>query len=76
MFKTEHVFEIPDAEVVNFCNALGKYGLKFKIGRIRNVPNIYNPFDTYHYRRIKVCATDRQVRKLCEEMEGEKESDF
>lgn len=36
MFKKTLVFSVEEKEVINFCRLLGRYGLRFKIGKLRS----------------------------------------
>ena len=59
------VFNIRDTEVIDFCRVLGEYGVKFQIGKIIHIfPEVTDPFDTKHYRRIAVITSNRKMNKI------------
>ena len=68
MFKKKFIFKIVDSEVLNFCKILGRYGVKFEIGKLHTVANADDPFRALHYRLIAVYASERQIKKLCDEL--------
>ena len=37
MFKRKLKFRVEDMEAINFCRILGKYGLKFELGKRRTI---------------------------------------
>ena len=71
MFKKKYVFNVIDSNVIDFCRVLGKYGLKFQIGKLHIIVNANDPFGTYHYRSIAVYASNRQAKKLYDEFNDE-----
>ena len=71
MFKKKYVFSVIDSNVIDFCRVLGKYGLKFQIGKLHTIVNTNNPFETCHYRSIAVHASNRQAKKLYNEFSDE-----
>ena len=70
MFKKKFIFKIVDSEVLDLCRILGKYGVKFEIGKLNTVANADDPFCALHYRLIAVYASERQIKKLCNELNG------
>lgn len=68
MFKKKFIFKIVDSEVLDFCRILGKYGVKFEIGKLHTVANANDPFCALHYRLIAVYAPERQIKKLYDEI--------
>ena len=68
MFKKKFTFKIVDSEVLDFCRILGKCGVKFEIGKLHTVVNSDDPFRTLHYRIIAVYASERQIKKLYDEL--------
>lgn len=68
MFKKKFIFKIVDSEVLDFCRILGRYGVKFEVGKLHTVVNADDPFCALHYRLIAVYASERQIKKLCDEL--------
>ena len=70
MFKQKCIFKIVDSEVLDLCRILGKYGVKFEIGKLHTVADADDPFCALHYRLIAVYASGRQIKKLYDELNG------
>ena len=70
MFKKKFIFKVVDSEVLDFCRILGKYGVKFEIGKLHTVVNADDPFCALHYRLIAVYTSKRQIKKLYDELNG------
>lgn len=66
MFKNQLVFKIDAKEVVNFSRLLGRFGLKFEIGKARCPASNIDPDNKCFYREFRVTATKRQTYKLFE----------
>ena len=49
MFKKKFIFKIIDSEALNFCKILGRYGVKFEIGKLHTVANADDPFRALQY---------------------------
>lgn len=74
MFKKKLMFKIEDAEVIEFCRLLGKYGLRFEIGKLRSVARDDDGGRKLYYRVFAVYATKRQTYTLYEELNMNRDS--
>lgn len=75
MFKKKLVFSVEDTEVINFCRLLGKYGLRFKIGKLRSSATT-DDNRMMTYRVFTVYASKRKAYALYEEVNMNREALF
>lgn len=66
MFKKRLIFKIDAKEAINFSRILGRFGLKFEIGKARCPAGDVDPDNKNFYREFRVMATKRQSYKLFE----------
>lgn len=77
MFKKTLVFSIEEKEVINFCRFLGRYGLRFKIGKLRNsTVRAGDDNQVVTYRVFTVYASKRKAYTLYEELNMNREASF
>lgn len=76
MFKKVLVFSIEDKEVINFCRLLGKYGLRFRIGKLRSSARLSDDNQALTYRVFTVYASRRKAYALYEELNTNREATF
>lgn len=77
MFKKTLVFSVEEKEVINFCRLLGRYGLRFKIGKLRSsTARIGDENQSVTYRVFTVYASKRKAYALYEELNMNREATF
>lgn len=77
MFKKTLVFSVEVKEVINFCRLLGRYGLRFKIGKLRSsTARIGDENESVTYRVFTVYASKRKAYALYEELNMNREATF
>lgn len=76
MFKKTLVFSIEEKEVINFCRLLGKYCLRFRIGKLRNSTRLDENNQAVSYRVFTVYASKRKAYALYEELNTNREITF
>lgn len=68
MFKKKWYFQVEDCSAIDFCKLLGKYGIKFEIGKLRTVAREDDPNRKLYYRVFAVRASNHQAKKLVDEL--------
>ena len=79
MFKKKRLFcHVADMDIIDFCRVLGKYGLKFEIGELRESPNSKitesSSKEDYickqHYRIFTVYVSEHKAADLQDELKS------
>ena len=62
------IFNIPEMEAINFCRALGRYGVRFEISELKSIPREDDETKRIYYRVFRVRASKKQIDELCKEL--------
>lgn len=76
MFKRKLKFRVEDMDAINFCRILGKYGLKFELGKRRTIALEGENDKKFCYRVFMVYASRRKAYKLYEELNRNREPEL
>lgn len=62
------MFDIDEMEAINFCRALGRYGVKFEISDLRSVARADDETKKRYYRVFMVHGPKKRVDELCKRL--------